>query len=165
MQYPERHNNHTLEQKSETYFLQHLPQDWTATTPKKDYGQDLNLEICEEGQYRGLDLIVQLKSSATSDTLNETERQQLKVSTYNYLWDNLRVVLMVKFIEDENEAYWILLKDVTPPANPDQENFTIYFPRQNKLSELNWDEITSYVRRVTDKKLATMRVVQKQNEN
>ena len=165
MQYPERHNNHTLEQKSETYFLQHFPQDWTATTPKKDYGQDLNLEICEEGQYRGLDLIVQLKSSATSDILNDTVRQQLNVSTYNYLCDNLRVVLIVKFIEDENEAYWILLKDVTPPANPDQENFTIYLPRQNKLAEINWDEITSYVRTVTDKKLAAMRVEQKQNEN
>lgn len=165
MQYPERHNNHTLEQKSETFFMQNLPQDWTATTPKKDYGQDLNIEICEDGQYRGLDLIVQLKSSATSDILNETERQQLKVSTYNYLWNNLRVVLIVKFIEEENEAYWILLKDVTPPANPDQENFTIYFPRQNKLSEINWNEITEYVRQVTDKKLAAMRVADKQNQN
>jgi hypothetical protein len=165
MQYPKRHNNHTLEQKSETYFSQHLPKDWTATTPKKDYGQDLNLEICEEGQYRGLDLIVQLKSSATSDIFNGTERQQLKVSTYNYLRDNLRVVLIVKFIEDENEAYWMLLKDITPPASPDQENFTIYFPRQNKLSEIDWDEITTYVRTVTDKKLAAMRVAQKQNEN
>lgn len=164
MQYPERHNNHTLEQKSETFFLHHLPQDWTVTTPKKDYGQDLNLEICEDGQYRGLDLIVQLKSSSDSDILNETERQQLKVSTYNYLWDNLRVVLLVKFIESENEAYWILLKDVVPPANPEQENFTIYFPRQNKLSEINWNEITNYVRTVTDKKLAAMRAEKKQAE-
>ncbi|MCZ7611803.1 MAG: DUF4365 domain-containing protein [Ignavibacterium sp.] len=165
MQYPERHSNHTLEQKSETFFMQHLPQDWIATTPKKDYGQDLNLEICEEGQYRSLDLIVQLKSSATSNILNNRERHQLKVSTYNYLWDNLRVVLIVKYIEDENEAYWTLLKDVEPPANPEQENFMIYFPRQNKLSEINWSDIINYVRQVTDKKLASTRAKNKQNHS
>ena len=161
MQFPERHNNHTLEQKSETFFNQHLPQDWNVTRPAKDYGQDLNVEICEEGQYRGLDLIVQLKSSATSDILNDTERHQLKLSTYNYLWQNLRVTLIVKFIEDENEAYWTLLKDVVPPENPDQENFTIYFPRQNKLSDINWQDITNYVKAVTDKKLAAMRAANK----
>ncbi len=165
MQYPERHNNHTLEQKSEDFFRQYLPKDWNISVPAKDYGQDLNIEICEEGQYRGLELIVQLKSSATGDRLDEDERQQFKVSTFNYLNDNLRVVMIVKFIEDENEAYWVLLKDVNPPADPNQESFTVYLPRQNKVSTLNWAEITSYVKGVTDKKLAAMRAIKKANKN
>lgn len=165
MQYPERHNNHTLEQKSENFFLNLIPKDWSPTTPKKDYGQDLNIEICEEGQYRGLDLIVQLKSSTTSDILDDAERQQLKLSTYNYLWNNLRIVLLIKYIEDENEAYWLLLRDVLPPTNQDQENFTIYLPRENQLSKIDWDIIINYVREVTDKKLAVTRTDNKRNQN
>lgn len=71
-----------LEQKSETFFRQHLPQDWNVTFPNKDYGQDLNLEICEDGQYRGLDLIVNFSFLCkTKDnfmpkkTLTQTEQQ------------------------------------------------------------------------------------------
>lgn len=163
MLYPKRHNNHTLEEKSESFFRQYLPKTWNITAPTKDYGQDLNIEISEDGEYRGLDLIVQLKSSAQIDTLNNEERQQLKVSTYNYLNDNLRIVLIVKYIESENEAYWILLKDIVPPENTEQENFTIYLPRENKLSQINWAEITQYVRSVTDLKLAASRAAAKIN--
>jgi hypothetical protein len=42
---------------------------------------------------KGLDLIIQLKSSKLSNSLNDKERQSLKISTYNYLNDNLRVVM------------------------------------------------------------------------
>ena len=66
--------------------------------------------------------------------------------------------MLVKYIEDENEAYWTLVKDIKPPASQDQENFTVYLLRQNKISEINWTEITDYVRSVTDQKLATKRV-------
>ncbi|HTB32788.1 MAG TPA: DUF4365 domain-containing protein [Bacteroidia bacterium] len=165
MQFPERHTNHTLEQKSENFFRQCLPSNWTVSIPNKDYGQDLNIEICENQQYRGLDLIVQLKSSEECNTLNNTERGRIKVSTYNYLWNNVRVCMLVKYIAEEDEAYWIMLKDVKPAANINQETFTIHFPRQNKLSEINWNDITAYVRGVTDQKLAAMRVQEKKSKN
>jgi hypothetical protein len=38
----------------------------------------------------------------------------------------------VKFIETENEAYWILLKGV-PEPNQDNETFTIRIATENKL--------------------------------
>ncbi|MBN8676202.1 MAG: DUF4365 domain-containing protein [Chitinophagales bacterium] len=158
MQYPSRHNNHTLEQKSESHFRHSLPQGWTVTKPAADYGQDLNIEISEQGQMRGLDLIVQLKASAESNSINNNERIQLNTSTYNYLWDNIRVVMLVKFIESENEAYWILLKDVTPPNSAEQKEFTVYIPRQNRTSTINWEnDIVNYVRDITHKKIKAVR--------
>jgi hypothetical protein len=156
MQFPERHQNHTLEQKSEGYFRNILPKEWNVTSPAKDYGQDLNIELSEDGQFKGLDLIVQLKASHNSNALNDNERVTLKLSTYNYLRQNLRVVMIVKFIEDENEAYWTLLRDVRPPNNDGQEEFTMYFPRQNRLSQINWPEIVTYIRDITNRKLGAI---------
>lgn len=160
MKYPQRHSSHSLEDKSITFFRQHLPEDWNVNSVDKDYGQDLNIEIAEDGVYKGLELVVQLKSSKAATIVSDTESQVLRVSTYNYLWDNLRVVMIVKFIEAENEAYWTLLKDVESP-NQDNETFTIHIPRQNKLTGINWQEIVTYVRQVTYKKLAAIRVKQK----
>lgn len=154
--YPIRHENHTLEEKSIIFFRNYLPNEWNVNTIDRDYGQDLNIEIAENGVYKGLEFIVQLKSSNNSDINGNDERQSLKVSTYNYLWDNLRVVLLVKFVEAENEAYWILLKDV-PEPNQDNETFTIRIPRKNRLSTLDWNKIADYVRAITHKKLKAVR--------
>jgi hypothetical protein len=154
--YPQRHSNHSLEESSITFFRQHLPKDWNLNSVDRDYGQDLNIEIAEAGGYRGLELIIQLKSSANADNYQDTERQTFNISTYNYLWGNLRVVLIVKYIESENEAYWILLKDV-PEPNQDNETFTMRIPRANSLSTINWDEIKEYVRNITMKKLKAVR--------
>lgn len=85
MQYPSRPHSHILEQKSETFLRNNLPQDWTVTRLSIDYGQDLNIEISEYGQMKGLELIVQLKSCSVSNSSKDCERIQLKVSTYNYL--------------------------------------------------------------------------------
>ena len=68
----------------------------------------------------------------------------------------MRVVLLIKYIEEENEAYWILLKDVELP-NQNQETFTIKLPRENKLTEMNWNHLTDYIRNITNTKLNSVR--------
>ena len=159
MQYPKRPATHVLEQQSETFFRQHLPQGWTVSKPEKDYGHDLAVEIREGEHMKGLDLIVQLKSSLESNQQNNYERIQLATSTYNYLWDNLRVVLLVKYVQSENESYWILLKDVEAPENEDQESFTVYIPRTNRISTIDWENnIVAYVRDITLKKITAVRL-------
>lgn len=155
--YPIRHENHTLEEKSIFFFRTYLPNDWNVNSIDRDYGQDLNIEIAEDGVYKGLEFIIQMKSSHFPDINGTDERQTLRVSTYNYLCGNLRVVLLVKFVEDDNEAYWILLKDV-PEPNQENESFTIRIPRQNRLSELNWNEIANYVREISQIKLRSVRL-------
>jgi uncharacterized protein DUF4365 len=164
MQFPERHDNHTLEQKSETFLRLHLPQDWNLTKPNNDYGIDLIVEICEEKEYRGLNLIIQLKSSGVSNRQDNYEKQTLKVSTFNYLKGNLNIAILIKFIEEEKEAYWMLVKDIDEPNNQDQENFTVYIPIENKLTTINWDEIINYIRSATDVKIAANKVFIQQNQ-
>jgi len=156
MKYPKRHRTHSLEEKSFTFFRSCLPNDWNVNTIDRDYGQDLNIEISENGEYKGLELIVQLKASQESHIVGYSETQSLRVSTYNYLRDNLRVVLIVKFIESENEAYWILLRDIIAP-NQESETFTIHIPRENRLSTIHWRLITDHVRDITERKLGSVR--------
>ena len=61
--YPIRHENHILEEKSIIFFCNYLPNEWNVNTIDRDYGHDLNIEISENGVYKGLEFIVQLKSS------------------------------------------------------------------------------------------------------
>jgi hypothetical protein len=154
MRFPIRHSNLSLENDSVVFFRNCLPRDWNVTNPSSsDYGIDVSIEISENGQYKGLELIVQLKSSVSSNNREDNERQRFSVRTYNYLKNNLRVALIVKYIAEENEAYWILLKDV-PPPNENSETFTIYIPRSNKLSTINWQEnIVEHVKHVSQRKL------------
>lgn len=102
-----------------------------------------------------LELLVQLKSAARADA-GETEEARLRTATYNHLRDKLQVVMLVKFVESENEAYWLLLKDIPPPTQ-EHESVSVRIPRANRLSIISWPAIQEHVRRVTDKKLAVMR--------
>ena len=156
MRYPQRHSSHSVEEKSISFFRQYVPNEWNINTIDRDYGQDLNIEISENGMFQGLDLVVQLKSSARSNITRDHifERQRMKVASYNYLWSNLRVSLIVKYIEEENEAYWILMKDVNAPAQSNK-TFTLRIPRLNRLSKIDWNEIVKYVKQVTNRKLNT----------
>lgn len=49
MSFPIRHETHTLEQKSETFFRNQIPQDWVANRPQHDYGVDIQVGITEKG--------------------------------------------------------------------------------------------------------------------
>lgn len=99
-----------------------------------------------------MELLVQLKAS-TSATAQDYETIILKTSTYNYLWDKLQVVMLVKYVEEENKAYWQLLSNV-PEPNQEQESFTIRIPKENDLSYINWGRIHDYVKMITIKKLS-----------
>lgn len=154
-QYPQRVDNHQLEEVSERYVRNLLPRNWTCEKPAQDYGVDLRVDLYDEQAATGLELLVQLKASAESSS-QEAETVRLRVATYNHLWDKLQVVMLVKYIEAEDKAYWILLSEV-PEPNQDHDTFTVHIPKANALSEINWSRIYQYVREVTDEKLAARR--------
>ena len=131
--YPIRPKTHTLEELSIRYFISCMPQYWTAFKPPNDYGIDLYVDIFEGTSATGLELLIQLKASQIGSHI-ETEKVSLKVSTYNFLKDKLQVVMLVKYIAIENEAYWLLLKDF-PEPNQAQATFTVHIPKINKLSK------------------------------
>lgn len=153
--YPIQHNNHTLEESSNRFFENHLPENWFSHPPEKDYGIDLIVDIFEGRLATGLELLVQLKASEKSNQ-RDVETITLNVSTYNFLSDKLQVVLLVKYVREENQAYWILLKDV-PEPNQDNDSFTVTIPKTNIFNNEAWESIENHVRVVTDTKLAAMR--------
>lgn len=153
--FPTRANSHQLEELSDRFFRQSLPRNWTTEKPTNDYGVDLRVDLFEEDKATGLELLVQLKASAKS-TGNDTESVRLKTATYNHLWGKLQVAMLVKYIESEGDAYWLLFRDIPSPSQ-DQETFTVQIPKANRLSSIEWSEIQTYIRGVTDKKLAAMR--------
>ncbi len=73
------------------------------------------------------------------------------------------MVILVKYIEEEKEAYWLLLKDV-PEPNQVQDTFTIRIPKTNRLSSIDWNYIQGYVKEVTEEKLAARRSSQLRNQ-
>ena len=152
---PQRPATHVLEEQSERFLRQHLPSEWTCERPAQDYGVDLRIDIFENGHATGLELIVQLKASEAART-QPTESASLRIATYNYLKSRLQLAMLVKFVAEENEAYWVLLRDI---PEPDQRNdtFSVQIPKENRLSRIDWAEIGRMVRGITDAKLAVAR--------
>ncbi|MCI0489836.1 MAG: DUF4365 domain-containing protein [Blastocatellia bacterium] len=97
LQYPIRPQSHILETQSERYFANSLPRNWICDKPPNDYGVDLRVDIFEGSRATGLELLVQLKSSRNASE-GISEKVRLKVPTYNYLWDKLQVVILVKYV-------------------------------------------------------------------
>jgi Domain of unknown function (DUF4365) len=152
IRYPIRHDNHKLAELSERYFGSLLPPNWAAERQYNDYGVDLRVEIFNRGLATGRELLVQLKASS-KPSIGETERIRLRTATYNYLWGKLQVVMLVKYIRSENKAYWLLLRDV-PTPNQDNVTFTVHIPKSNRLDNIVWKEVLSYIRTVNKTKLS-----------
>ena len=152
--YPQRHPYHVLADESEDFFINRLPGDWIVNKPQKDYGHDLRIELTDDGLVKGCELVIQMKASEKPTENDEYESiKGLKISTYNYLKGLLSVVMFVKYIQSEGEAYWIFLRDIPSPANEDQETMTINIPRSNRLSKIDWVKVAEFVREITDCKL------------
>jgi len=151
---PQRVESHILEEASERFFLQNLPESWVSEKPKHDYGIDFKIDIFEDNKATGLELLVQLKASKS--TGKSKCKIRLDVSTYNYLWGKLQVVMLIKYVYPLKKAYWILLKDV-PAPQPGNKTFTITIPEENDFATIDWQKLHEYVKSVTDRKIAAQR--------
>jgi hypothetical protein len=149
---PQRPENHNLEELSERFFINNLPDNWVSHKPDPDYGVDLVVDIFEGTDATGLEILVQLKSTGNA-TDAEVEIQQMNIATYNYLNGKLQVALIVKYVHPDNEAYWVLLKDI-PQPNQENATFTVHIPKENRLSIIDWNDIKDYVQEVTERKRA-----------
>lgn len=163
MKLPQRPNSHVLEELSNRFFQTKLPTNWTTTKPLNDYGIDFIVNIFDGLNASHYELNIQLKSSQKS-TGREYEKIALKTTTYNHLWHQLHVVMLIKYVAEENEAYWILLIDVKPPKK-NSKSFTVYLPKNNKLSTIKWPEIEDYIREIVDYKLDAGDVIRNRRIN
>ena len=70
--------------------------------------------------------------------------------------------MVVKFVENDNEAYWMWLRDVATPR-ADHKTMTVRIPKANRLSAIQWDQVEGRVHAVTDAKLAAGRAAKLNN--
>jgi len=138
-QLPIRDDARQRETASELFFQQRLPPGWTCDRPVNDYGIDLRVGVVEANLVTGVDFLVQLKASQNPSNTNY-ETVTLKLSTYTFLIGTLSVAMLVKYIAADQEAYWVMLRDVPPPSQS-QKSFTVRVPRENRFSTLDWRQL------------------------
>jgi hypothetical protein len=151
-QFPQRPRTHQLEAESFAYLRTQVPPGWTCDRPEHDYGIDLRLGLARDGQVTGEQLVLQVKSSDKAPQ-GEAVSVSLEVPTVNLLRNMLDVVMIVKYVAQEREAYWLLLKDFTQEPRGGQKVMTLRIPRVNTLSARPWDHIANHVRAVHFRKL------------
>jgi hypothetical protein len=102
----------------------------------------------------GRELVVQIKASEKPSGNDDFEViNGFRISTYNYLMGLLSVVMLVKYIASEREAYWALLHDIPAPTDESQVTMGVKVPRANRISKTDWQEIAAFIGEVTDCKL------------
>ena len=140
--FPRRSDSHQLDEISERFIRNALPRRLT-------HRRSLNTTMASiyESTYSGRGCywprtLMQLKASAKPGK-GDAELMRLKTATFNHLRSKLQVVMLVKYVEQSNEAYWLLLKDIdVPPA--DQSTFTVRVPKANCLSVIDWPAIQAH---------------------
>lgn len=142
-QFPQRHNNHSLESRSELFLKSHLPADWIIDKPT-DYGIDYKVEIVKDRAVNGQNFSIQLKAHQQPGKGNAIT-VTLERPTINLYLARLEPVLLVCYIAEHNEAYCAWFSDKTVNLTKPNQSFTIRLDAKNKISSLNWEEVSAKV--------------------
>lgn len=145
--YPERHRNHEIETLSENYFRNQIPVSWAVNKFTLDYGIDYNCEIVIDKMVTGMNFSVQLKGKEKEENIEFT-KIPIKRTTISRWLKKLEPTMIIAFIIDENEAYWMWFENNTVDLTLDQQTFTINIPKKNKLSLNSWDNCKNYVENI-----------------
>lgn len=149
---PIRPRSHIIEDVSRLFFRHCAPLEWIIRDVFYDYGLDLNVEIVEDYRVTGLNFSIQLKAIERAND-SKTVPIRLKKSTLEYMIMRLEPVMLVAYVSEDREAYWLWLKDACIDLNATQKTFQISIPRENRLSQTNWTSIAEHVRNIFGKKL------------
>jgi tetratricopeptide (TPR) repeat protein len=151
MKKPVRHSSHILETKSRKFFEAQLPDDWIFNIPANDYGLDYHIEVVLKNEVTGLNFSVQLKSRKTK--VNKPYcSASLKHSTLNYFHVRLEPVMLISFVEEEQEAYWIWMDELKLDLSQSKDTYSIQIPKANKLSKIDWNNTLTYVQEIFNKR-------------
>jgi tetratricopeptide (TPR) repeat protein len=146
MIYPNRNQNHALESASVRYVKYHLPKEWLFTKPSEDYGVDLVCEVVIDNEIRGYEFGIQLKSKKTEKNKENIFVKGLKRSSINYWLNSVKPIMLIAFVEDEEQAYWSWIKqssfDLTKPNN----EFQLKISKKNILTSTSSEIIGNYIR-------------------
>jgi len=149
-EYPSRASSHLLESASDRFLRNAVPISWVLNKPI-DYGLDYYVDIAEDQQLSGLNFSIQLKAHAQLSEKGEAIIV-LKRSTINMYLNRLEPILLICYIENENEAYFDWFRENTVDLTKSHEKNYIKINKSNKISKLNWDDITAHVKKIFSRK-------------
>ncbi|MEP3581346.1 MAG: DUF4365 domain-containing protein [Cyclobacteriaceae bacterium] len=141
MEYPNRHTNHVLEELSERFFKNLVPPSWVVNHFWVDYGTDLNCEIERGGGMTGINFTVQLKGKQIDSGKEKVSVNKIKRTTVNRWLTRLEPTMLVIYVDDEKEAYWIWVEDNTFDLTDKKEFYSVSISRKNKLSKIAWGKV------------------------
>jgi tetratricopeptide (TPR) repeat protein len=144
---PNRHNNHILETESSKFFNLQVPNEWFIDKPEHDYGIDFNVNVAANNQVTGLSFSVQLKSKINEGN-SRSASITLKHSTLGLFKTKLEPVLLVVYIQEDKEAYWLWYNDLSIDLTSSQKTYTINIPKANRLSQIDWAFVLKYVQNI-----------------
>lgn len=145
---PQRHNNHILENKSNKFFNNQLPSEWFVDKPDNDYGIDYVANIVVNNEVTGLNFSVQLKSKEVN-TNKRTVNIQFKTSTLNFYRARLEPIMIVAYVQNDDEAYWTWFDEISISDNDlvSKEHLYLKISKAKRLSELDWNLVTKKVQK------------------
>ena len=148
---PNRHRNHEIENLSEIFLKNHIPSSWIINSFKVDYGTDYNCEISTNNEVTGNNFSIQLKGKE-NETNSKSIKVKLKKTTINRWLNRLEPTMLVAYVIDEKEAFWMWFEDNTVDLTLENKIYSISIPRTNKLSELNWVNVSKYIDKIFSKR-------------
>ncbi|RYE27155.1 MAG: DUF4365 domain-containing protein [Sphingobacteriaceae bacterium] len=149
-EFPSRAPSHLLEEKSDRFFRKYLPISWVINKPI-DYGLDYYIEIADDQAVNGVNFSVQLKAHEILTAKKEVI-VTLKRTTVNMYLNRLEPILLLCYIDSEQEAYYDWFKENTVDLTKNHESYSIKINKSNKITKLNWSEIVIYVKKVFSRK-------------
>jgi tetratricopeptide (TPR) repeat protein len=148
---PNRHRNHEIETLSERFFNNQVPVNWVVNKLQLDYGTDLNCEIVIDKGVTGMNFSVQLKGKE-KESNTESIKIPIKRTTIKRWLNKLEPTMIIVYIVNEDEAFWLWFEDNTVDLTLKNDSFTISIPRNNKLSQLDWNNCIEYLREIFKKR-------------
>lgn len=148
---PNRHRNHEIETLSERFLNNCIPVGWVLNPFKIDYGTDFNCEIARDNKVTGKNFTIQLKGKE-NESNNQTIKIKLKKTTINRWLNKLEPTMVVAYIVEENEAFWMWFENTAVDLTLKNESYVISVPRFNRLSKTNWENVSQYVEEIFSKR-------------
>lgn len=152
MDLPKRHRTHQIEELSERFFKNQTPIEWVINRFEHDYGTDYNCEIDERGGMSGRNFTIQLKGKEKETDSSNISISNIKKTTIRRWFNRLEPTMLIAYIVDEKEAFWIWVDENTVDLTKNNQTFTIKISRDNKLSSIDWGIINEKILKVFSRK-------------
>jgi len=123
-----------------------MPAEWVTRRISYDYGLDLNVELAENGSLTGKNFSIQVKATQKRRPEANFVSVRLAMSTLSYMRKRPEPVLIMVYVNEDKEAYWVWAKEI---ARPDTHRTTVIVrvPTSRRLTKTDWAEFSRELRR------------------